>query len=100
RLRKVVRLAVDGDLPLLHRLEERRLSLGARAVDLVREHDLREDRAGAELEVRRLLVEGADAGDVGGKEVGRELDAAERAVKRARERLREHGLADARYVLD
>ena len=43
-------LAVGGDLALLHRLEERRLGLGRRAVDLVGEQRVGEDRALAELE--------------------------------------------------
>src|SRR2546423_7757020 len=34
---------VDRHLPLLHRLEQRRLRLGRRPVDFVREEDLRED---------------------------------------------------------
>ena len=45
--------AVGRDLALLHRLEQRRLRLGRRAVDLVGEHDVREDRALAELELAR-----------------------------------------------
>ena len=60
------------------------------------EHDVGEHRAGAELEVAALLVEHVHAGDVGGQHVGRELDAAERAVDRAGHRLGEHRLADAR----
>ncbi len=48
-----VRVAVDGDLALLHRLEQRRLRLGRRAVDLVDEHDVREDGARAEAEDAR-----------------------------------------------
>ena len=55
---------------------------------------------GAELELLRALVEERDAGDVARQQVGRELDAAKRAVERARERLGEHGLADARHVLE
>ena len=44
-------LVADGDLALLHRLEQRRLDLGRGAVDLVGEHHLGEDRplAGGEL---------------------------------------------------
>jgi hypothetical protein len=95
-----VRLAVDRDLPLLHRLQERRLRLRRRPVDLVREQDLREHRAGAELELARLLVERAHAGDVGRQQVRRELDAAEGAVEGASERLGEHRLAHAGHVLD
>ena len=73
---------------------------GDGAVDLVAEHDVGEDRARAELEVAALLVEDVHAGDVGGQQVGRELDAAERAVDRPGDRLGEHGLADAGHVLD
>ena len=52
--------AVDGDAALLHDLEEGGLRLRARAVDLVGEHDVREDRAGVELEDALLLVVHAD----------------------------------------
>ena len=83
---ELVGVRVDRDLPLLHALEQRGLGLRARAVDLVAEHDVREDRAGLELEVPALLVEHVHAGDVGGQEVGRELDPAERAVDRAGDR--------------
>ena len=42
-----VRRAVDGDLALLHRLEQRRLGLRRGPVDLVGEHDVGEQRARA-----------------------------------------------------
>ena len=95
-----MRLAVDGDLMLFHRFEQRGLGLWARAVDLVCEKDLRKDRSGPELEVADFLVEGADPGHVRRQQVGSELDAAERAVKGACERLGEHRLAHAWDVLD
>ena len=44
-----------------------------------------DERAGAELEVAGALVVDGDAGDVGGQDVRRELDALERAAGRARE---------------
>jgi len=91
--------AVDGDLALLHRLQQRGLGLRRGPVDLVADHDLREDRARPELEVALVLVEHVGAGHVGRQQVGRELDAAHRAVHRAGQRLGEHGLADARHVL-
>ena len=47
RLGQRVRVPVDGDLALLHRLEQRGLRLGGGAVDLVGDHDVREDRAAA-----------------------------------------------------
>ena len=42
--------AVDGHRVLAHCLEQCRLHLRARAVDLVREHHVREQRAGLEAE--------------------------------------------------
>src|SRR5829696_5432692 len=56
RLAQLTRDAVDRHLALGHRLEQRRLGLRHRAVDLVDEHDVGEDRPGAKLEVPRLLV--------------------------------------------
>jgi hypothetical protein len=47
RPRQRERLAAQRDLMLLHRLEQRRLDLGRRAVDLVGQHDVGEDRAAA-----------------------------------------------------
>ena len=75
--------AVDRDAALLHHLEQRGLGLGARAVDLVGEHDVGEDRAGVELERALLLVVHRDAGDVAGEQVGGELDARVRALARS-----------------
>ncbi len=40
-----MRAAADGDLALLHRFEQRALHFRGRAVDLVREHEVREDGA-------------------------------------------------------
>ena len=74
RVRQPPRDAVDRHLALGHRLEQRRLRLRHRAVDLVDEDDVREDRAGPELELARLLVEDREAGDVGRLQVGRALD--------------------------
>jgi hypothetical protein len=85
---------------LLHTFEERGLRLRAGAVDLVPEHDVREDRARPELEVAALLIEDVHAGHVGRQQVRRELDPAERAVDRPRDRLGQHRLAHAGDVLD
>ena len=100
RPRQLVRRGVDGDLTLLHALQHAGLRLRRRAVDLVDDHDVGEDRTGAELEARLALVVDVRAHDVGGEQVGRALDAGERAVDRARERARQRGLADAGVVLD
>ena len=91
---ELARHPVDRDLLLGHRLEERRLRLRHRAVDLVDEDDVREHGAGPELEVALPLVEDGEAGDVRRLEVGRALDARfvapsiEPAIARARIGLR------------
>ena len=70
--------AVDRDRALLHRLEQRGLRLRRRAVDLVREEDVGEDRPLASgrtafvWKLKRFVPS-----DVARHEVGRELDAAE-----------------------
>src|SRR5260370_36694301 len=94
-----MRLAVDRHLALLHGLEQRGLRLGAGAVDLVREEDLRKHRTRPELEGVFLLVEGAHAGDIRREEVRSEPDAAECAVERAGERLSDAGLSEPRHAL-
>jgi hypothetical protein len=62
---------------LLHRLEQRRLRLRRRAVDLIRQDHMREDRAAHELEDatagRVILLEQLRPGDVGRHQVRREL---------------------------
>ena len=88
-------LAADRHLTLGHDLEQRRLHLRGSAVDLVGEHEVGEHRA--ELDVERLGRRAVDAGahDVGGDEVGRELDAGERAAEHLRQRRDGQGLAEA-----
>ena len=65
----------DRDLPLLHRFEQRALHLGRCAVDLVGEHEVGEDRPLLRRELAALLVVDDGADDVGGQQVGRELNA-------------------------
>ena len=102
--RRLERVAVAGDrdLVLLHRLEQRRLGLGRRAVDLVGEHEVGEDRARLEPEDAgaALLDEDVGAGDVGGHQVGRELDPVERAVDDVGDRAHEQRLAEAGHALE
>ena len=94
-------IAVDGHLVLGHRLEQGGLGLRHRAVDLVDEQDVGEDRPGPELELAHPLIEHREPGDVGRLEVGRALDAPDgRAVDRAGERPREDRLRRAGHVLE
>ena len=83
-----------------HDLEQRRLHLGRRPVDLVGEHEVGEH--GAELDVELLARRPVDPGadDVGGQQVGRELDAGERAADDAGQRLDRQGLGQAGHALE
>src|SRR6059036_3218842 len=94
------RLALQRRLAFLHRLEERGLGLRRGAVDLVREEDVREDRAPSEDEVARLAVEHVRPRDVRGQQVRRELDTAEREAQARREGLRDQRLGQPRDVFD
>ena len=95
-------LLADGDLALLHRLEQRGLDLGRGAVDLVGEEDVAEDRAGleAELALAALGIVDVGAGHVRGQQVGGELDAAEVGLEVLRHRLDGAGLGEAGQALD
>ena len=91
------------DAVLLHRLEQRALRLGRRAVDLVGEDDVGEDGPLAELEdlaAALRVVDDRRAEDVGRHEVGRELDARERERQRLGERPHEHRLAEPGHALE
>src|ERR1039457_643468 len=88
--------AVGGDGPLAHRLQERRLRLRRRAVDLVGQEHRREYGARVKLELLRPHVEDREAEDVGRQRVRRELYAMDADA----ERLAERRLADARDVFD
>ena len=100
RRRQRVGDAAEGHLALGHHLEQRRLHLGGRAVDLVGEHEVGEDRA--ELDVEGLLARPVDAGadDVARHEVRRELQAHARAAHDAGERLDGERLGDAGHALE
>src|SRR4029453_16625358 len=93
-------LAVDGDLRLLHRLEQRALGLGRGPVDLIGEEEMGEDRPLPELEAPLALVEEKGARDIAGQEVRRELYALEAQIERLREEARDERLGQPRIVLD
>src|SRR5262249_18917094 len=87
--------------------EQRRLRAWWRAIDLVGEHDVREDGAAHEAKAPRsrrgILFENVGARDVARHEIRRELNAAEIEVHRLgdgahHERLREPGYADEQRV--
>jgi hypothetical protein len=100
RQRHVVRVVADRDLALLHHLEQRRLHLGGRAVDLVGEQEVAEHRAELGVEAAGVLPVDARADEVRRHEVGRELEPLERAAERVGERLHGQRLGEARDALE
>ena len=87
RLGHLVGLAADGDLMLLHHLEQGALHLGGRPVDLVGEQQVGEDRAELGLELAGVLMVDPRSGQVGWHQVGGELDALELPADGRGERL-------------
>ena len=67
----------NGHALFLHRLQQRRLGPGTRSVDLIRHQQLTEHRAGNEAEGAAAIgfVQHLAAHDIGGHQIGRELDA-------------------------
>ena len=88
-------LAIDGDGVFFHGFQQAGLRAWCGAVDLITEQDVREDGAGAEGELMRLLRIDGHTADVRREEIGGELDAFEISGDGARDGLREQGLADA-----
>jgi hypothetical protein len=68
------RLPFECHLVFLHRFEQR-LRLGRRAVDLVGQQHVREDRAAHDPQLTARLIEHRVAGDIRRHHVGGELDA-------------------------
>ena len=97
---ELVGVDVHGDPALLHALEQPGLGLGRRAVDLVDERDVREDRPRPELEALLAAVVDVRPDDVRGQQVGGALDARELEADGAGERAGQRRLADAGQVLD
>src|SRR5882762_9594869 len=100
RLRQRERFAVDGDLRFVHGFKKRGLRARGGAVDFVSEDHVGENRAGTKFKITRLGIVDADAENIAGEQVRRELDALKTAVKGFCERLCESGLADAGNVFD
>ena len=100
RIGQTMALVAERDLALLHRFEQGALHLGGRAVDFVREHEVRENGAvlGAEGAVARVVDHRAD--DVGGQHVRRELEAAEAQTYGAGERLERKRLGETGHAFE
>src|SRR3989442_4482483 len=94
------RFAFEGRLSLLHRFEEGALRLRRGAVDLVRQEDVREDRAAPQHEVAGLPIEHVRPRNVRGEQIRGELHAPEREAKTRGKGFRDQRLCEPRDVLD
>ena len=92
--------AADRHLALLHHLEQRRLHLRGRAVDLVGEQEVAEDRPELDLELGAVGPVDARADEVGRHQVGGELHAVERAAEHRRRGLDRQRLRQAGHAFD
>jgi hypothetical protein len=97
---KLERLVVNGDTTLLHRLQETALSSGGSSIDLIREEDVRKDRARAGLELRGLGIEQGHPEHVGWKEVTGELDPTKGETQASGQSVGQRGLPHAGNVLE
>ena len=76
------------------------MGLGRGAVDFIRQQQVGEYRALAQLELLALQVIHGVAGDVAGHQIRGELDARELAAKAARQGTHQQGLAEAGNAFD
>ena len=104
RLLQLIRASLDRDAVLLHRFEERRLGFRRRAVDLIGEHDVREDRPWRKHHLaparRRIFLDEICSGNVRGHQVRRELNPRELQVEHARERVNEERFGEPWHADD
>jgi hypothetical protein len=99
-LRQGQRLPVDRYLPVPHRLEQRGLRARTRAIDLVGQQHMAEDRAAAQRELRAALVVHGDPEQIARQQIARELHARHLGPDRLCQGAGQRGLADARHVFD
>ena len=76
------------------------MCLGSGAIYLVDQHDLREERPAMKHEALLASIENGIAENISRQQVTRKLDALKGERERARQRLRERCLADARNILN
>ncbi len=100
RLRHREGATADRDLPLGHRLQQRRLDARGGTVDLVDQDHVGDDRPGLDVEDLRRGPEDPGPDDVGWDQVRRELDAIEGAPEDPRQGREQQGLAEAGRSLE
>ena len=100
RLRQPECLVAYRDLPLLHRLEQGRLHLCRGTVDLIRQHEIGEDRPLADLELLALLRIDHRPYHIRRQEVRSELYPAELGVHCRRKRIDGQGFRQSRNTFE
>ena len=90
---------VNGDLPLLHGLQQGGLGAGNGTVDLIGQQQVGHDRALPQLEIPGFLVVNPHADDVAGQHVGDELDAPGAAAQGDGDGLHQRGLSHAGEIV-
>ena len=98
RLRQLESVFADSDLTLLHSLEQSTLHLCRSTVYLVGQHEVGKDGTLLYEELLVLLTVDHRADNVGRKQVGRKLNAAELGVNQLGQRLDSHCLSQTRHT--
>src|SRR6266516_2791403 len=106
-LRKRARAISDADRALLHAFEQGRLRLGGGAIDLVGQHDVREDGTWLKAEDTfttcarlRLVADDGRPNDIGWHQVWRKLDARKFERQRIRQRAYKQRLPQSRHAFE
>ena len=96
RIVQFERAVADGHLPFLHRFQQRALDFRGSAVDFIRKHDIRENRAFLRREIACFRIVDHCSDDVRRQQIRRELNSMETRLQalreaRHRQRLRQTG---------
>ena len=95
-----MRLACNGDLPFLHHFQQCTLYLGWCAVNFIGQQQVGKHWPQHSAEFAGLLVKDACAHQVGGQQIGRELNAAETAVEGFGQSIHSQGFGQTRYTFN
>src|SRR5215813_339160 len=100
RFGKLVCFLFDGYVTFGHPFEQCGLRFWRRAVDLIGEDHVGEDRSRLERKQTLLLIEYFETQNVRGQKVRSKLDALKRAIEAPRERVSKRGLPDSGHIFD
>ena len=93
-------LAIDRHLPLLHRFQQRRLSLCGRAIDFVGQQEIGEYRSANQPEFLLSQIENIRPRNIRGHQVWSELNALKITGHSARQRFHQQRFSHAGNALD